>query len=90
MISLSNPYAGMNVFGFEDINVAMDLDLAEGGALSHKNDIIDIYSNSWGPFDTGYLANSPALLARMALEMGVKEVCDVSQREKECPHLNRS
>ena len=68
------------MFGYEDIDVAMDMDLAEGGALSHNNDIIDIYSNSWGPFDTGYLAVGPELLARMALEMGAKEVCDTFQR----------
>ena len=52
----------------------MDLDMSEGGALSHNNDIIDIYSNSWGPIDLGYLVNGPELLASMALEMGVKEV----------------
>ena len=63
----------MNLFGYE-VDEAVDMDIAEGGALSHNNDIIDIYSNSWGPIDTGYLANAPELLARMALEMGVKEV----------------
>ena len=63
---------------YEDISVAMGTDLAEGGALSHNNDIIDIYSNSWGPIDTGYLANGPEVLARMALEMGVKEVCAIN------------
>ena len=75
---MSNPYAGFNLFGYEDVEAAMDMDIAEGGALSHNNDIIDIYSNSWGPFDTGFLANGPEPLARMALEMGAKEVCDIS------------
>ena len=70
----------MNLFGFEDFDMATDL--AEGGALSHSNDIIDIYSNSWGPFDTGYLVNGPNLLTRMALEMGVKEVCDIFKEEQ--------
>ena len=77
---MSNPYAGFNLFGYEDIFEAMDMDLGEGGALSHNNDIIDIYSNSWGPIDPGYLANGPDVLARMALEMGVKEVHDIFQR----------
>ena len=77
----------MNLFGYEDIYVAMDTDIAEGGALSHNNDIIDIYSNSWGPPDTGFLANGPELLARMALEMGAKEVCDIPHRKY--PQLNR-
>ena len=68
----------MNLFGYE-VDEAVDLDIAEGGALSHNNDIIDIYSNSWGPIDTGYLANGPEPLARMALEMGAKEVCDMNK-----------
>ena len=41
--------AGLNVLGFESEDLAVDYDMAEGGALSHNNDIIDIYSNSWGP-----------------------------------------
>ena len=60
------------MFGYDDIVMAMDI--AEGGALSHNNDIIDIYSNSWGPISSGFVAHGPDLLARMALEMGVKEV----------------
>ena len=74
---------GMNLIGLgnEDFDEAMDVDIAEGGALSHNNDIIDIYSNSWGPPDTGLLASGPKLLARMALEMGAKEVCDIPHRK---------
>ena len=64
--------AGINLFGYEDITMSMDI--AEGGALSHNNDVIDIYSNSWGPIVTGIVAHGPDLLARMAFEMGVKEV----------------
>ena len=48
------------------------MDLTEGGALSHNNDIIDIYSNSWGPEPPHVLA--PGVMAEMALEMGAKEV----------------
>ena len=48
--------------------------MTEGGALSHNNDIIDIYSNSWGPSDAGFLVLGPDVLAKMALEEGAKEV----------------
>ena len=64
----------MNVLGFESEDLAVDYDMAEGGALSHNNDIIDIYSNSWGPYDSGFLVEGPDVLAKMALEMGAKEV----------------
>ena len=74
--------AGINVIGGgED----MHMDLAEAGALSHNNDIIDIYSNSWGPPDTGFWAVGPESITRRALEMGAKEVCDIPHRKY--PHL---
>ena len=63
----------MNALGIVE-GVVVDCDIVEGGALSHNNHLVDIYSNSWGPPDTGYLAQGPGTLARMALEMGVKEV----------------
>ena len=28
--------------------------MLEAGALSHGRDVVDIYSNSWGPFDEGF------------------------------------
>ena len=68
MTNVSNPYAGMKI---------SSTDIAEGGALSHKNDMIDIYSNSWGPSDNGCFVSGPEQEARMALEMGVKEVIDI-------------
>lgn len=65
--------AGVNVLGFVE-GVVVDCDIVEGGGLSHNNHLMDIYSNSWGPVDTGYYAQGPGTLAQMALEMGVKEV----------------
>ena len=33
-------------------------------ALSHGNDIIDIYSNSWGPLDEGFIVQGPGTLGK--------------------------
>ena len=33
-------------------------DIQEASALGHMNDIIDIYSNSWGPPDRGILTRA--------------------------------
>ncbi len=50
------------------------MDLTEAKALSHNNDIIDIYSNSWGPFDDGILAEKMGTVLEMAVKQGVEQV----------------
>lgn len=47
-------------------------DLQEAYALSYKRDEIDIYSNSWGPRDSGKSFMGPGRLTRGALERGAK------------------
>ena len=47
----------------------------EARSLSYKRDIVDIYSNSWGPHDSGSSVDGPSHLTSLALERGVKEVC---------------
>ena len=49
-------------------------DIAEANALSHDDEILDIYSNSWGPSDAGYIVNGPGPMASMTLEQGVLQV----------------
>ena len=51
---------------------ATDMDEAE--ALAWKNDVIDIYSNSWGPTDNGVQAMGPGELLQMTLETSTREV----------------
>ena len=51
-------------------------DINEALSLSYKRDIVDVYSNSWGPFDSGDNVDGPGLLTEMALENGVQEVWD--------------
>ena len=54
------------------VNKATD-DL-EWRAFSHQRNYIDIYSNSWGPGDTGIEVIGPGPLAKRALKSGAEEV----------------
>ncbi len=46
----------------------------EAEALSWRNDVIHIYSNSWGPDDSGMAVAGPGDLLKMTLEQSVTEV----------------
>nr|CAH7717328.1 unnamed protein product [Callosobruchus chinensis] len=48
-------------------------DRIEGTALSYAQDLVDIYSASWGPNDDGKTVDGPGRLALEALERGVRE-----------------
>uniref|UniRef100_A0A0K2T2H0 furin n=1 Tax=Lepeophtheirus salmonis TaxID=72036 RepID=A0A0K2T2H0_LEPSM len=47
-------------------------DSLEAQALSYNRDYIDIYSASWGPDDNGATVDGPGVLAKQALEDGIK------------------
>ena len=49
-------------------------DMNEASSLTFEDQIVDIYSNSWGPGDGGYVVSGPGPLTQMALETGVNEV----------------
>ncbi len=51
--------------------------MQEASALSHLPDDIEIYSNSWGPFDSGVIVEGPGTLLQMAFEQGVSQVTNV-------------
>ena len=48
--------------------------MEEATALSYARDIIDVYSNSWGPGDDGKIIMGPRTLTKCALKTGVREV----------------
>ncbi|XP_017779220.1 PREDICTED: neuroendocrine convertase 1-like, partial [Nicrophorus vespilloides] len=48
-------------------------DRIEGTALGFAQDLVDIYSASWGPNDDGKTVDGPGRLAREALERGIRE-----------------
>lgn len=43
-------------------------------ALSHLRNNIDIYSNSWGPADYGFIVDGPSYLTKWALRQGATRV----------------
>ena len=49
-------------------------DADEARALSYASDHIDIYSNSWGPFDWGNSVVGPGHLTQLALQLGTEKV----------------
>lgn len=53
-------------------------DQSEAKALSFKRDMIDIYSNSWGPGDMGWQVAGPGLQLKETLKEGTRLVCGFS------------
>ena len=64
---LINMIAGIALLGANS-------DMNEALSLSFRRDIVDVYSNSWGPSDSGTRVDGPGTLTAQALEMGVREV----------------
>ena len=55
-------------------------DINEARSLLYRRDIVDIYSNSWGPPDTRSLVSGPGYLTQMALQIGIEEVIKVHMK----------
>lgn len=49
-------------------------DATEAIALGLNRQHIDIYSNSWGPYDDGIVVDGPGKLALATMEQGVRKV----------------
>ena len=69
---MSMTFTGIELLGpgNTDINQAISLTL--------RNDIVDIYSNSWGPSDYGDVVSGPGTVASLALHYGIHEVCCIN------------
>ena len=46
-------------------------DVSESSALSYKENHVDVYSNSWGPSDSGYVVSGPGHYLAKTFENGV-------------------
>ena len=55
-------------------------DAQEATALSHKNNVIQIYSNSFGPNDDGKTVSGPGRLLNMAFQNSVTSVSCLETR----------
>ena len=49
-------------------------DAKEASALGYRDSHIDVYSNSWGPLDFGFIVSGPGSLVQRTLETGVAQV----------------
>ena len=52
--------------------------MQEASALSYKSDIIQIYSNSWGPLDDGTKVEGPGRVVQQVFEDGAFMVSSTS------------
>jgi subtilisin-like proprotein convertase family protein len=75
--AVGNNGAGLAGVAFDSRLVGLRLiggtagDTQEGGVLSHSNQVIHIYNNSWGPNDDGLTKGGAGTLALAALQNGV-------------------
>ena len=61
--------AGIRLLGNTGVS-----DTQEANALSHLNNYIHIYSNSWGPSDDGMTVQGPGSVLKMAIENNAASV----------------
>ena len=66
-LGVSGAAPNASLAGLELISCSLG-DSNEADALSHNRQLIDIYSNSWGPADNGYTLEAPGPLMLAAFE----------------------
>ena len=54
--------------------IEVSIDLSEASSLSHAQDSVHIYSNSWGPKDNGFTVEALGPLVTRTLESGARKV----------------
>ena len=62
-------FAGIRLLGNKGAT-----DVQEANALSHLNNDIHIYSNSWGPYDDGMTVQGPGTVLQMAFQNNAASV----------------
>lgn len=50
-------------------------DIIEAQSMGYRQDLVDIYSASWGPTDDGKTADGPRKLTMRSIVKGVNKVC---------------
>ena len=71
--------SNINIHTFAGIRVLGNstTDAQDATALNYRLDGIDIYSNSWGPLDTGYSVGGPGTLTIQAITNGAQFVSEL-------------
>ena len=78
LVTLPEPVDHYLGVGLLQKNGESRTDMEEEEALLHSLDIVDVYSNSWGPADGGRTVKGPGNLVKQAFEMGVNDVRKVT------------
>jgi len=71
-VAYNSSIIGMRLIA-DDCSFDYATDEAEANSLSHRLDLIDIYTNSWGPSDNGLTLGNMGPLALAAIEKGIME-----------------
>ena len=71
-VSYNSSIIGIRLIS-DDCSANLGTDELEHYALNHRLDLVDIYTNSWGPEDDGKTLRAIGPLALAALEKGVNE-----------------
>ena len=56
------------------MNLSSATDAVESSALGYQYSYVDVYSNSWGPSDFGFIVSGPGRLVANTLRNGVTRV----------------
>ncbi len=84
-MSRNNTICGVGVaynaklVGIRLLSEYFQYDSTEARALGHRNQLIDIYSNSWGPRDDGMTIEGPGPLTSAVLQHGITHVRHCSE-----------
>ena len=56
------------------LNVSNTLDLTQADVLSYQASYVDVYSNSWGPSETGFTVGGPGYVTQRTLKRAIEQV----------------
>ena len=56
------------------LDLGYTFDVSQAGILSYEDSYVDIYSNSWGPAETGFTVGGPGYLTLETFKRETKQV----------------
>ena len=68
-------YCNFTISGLRMLDQPYMTDIIEAQSMGYRQDLVDIYSASWGPTDDGKTADGPRKLTMRSIVKGVNEVC---------------
>ena len=68
-------------------NLSSTTDMTEAHGLGRQNDYIQVYSNSWGPYNNGFTVGGPHALTKQTLQNGATHVSVSSYTNNDSIHM---